>query len=128
EYYTESLWDARQIYLRIRKGRLSFIICASQLGNNYFVSWWFGERVSMARDFWPRGPFFGKAISNMLLNQNFYQADVDSMFKSLSQHRVNEVIKGLCEQKGIRGLTDKELKYINIPLTKRMYWELHQNS
>lgn len=48
EWTEKGLLTPKRTYLRVKRGRLSFDICAAPYGRGYFFSWWLAETPSFA--------------------------------------------------------------------------------
>lgn len=107
------IFSSKREYLRVVCGVMTFDICAALYGTGFFISWWYGERVGALRSFLYRipiiGPFFLKA-SEM---KTYYQFDTEAMYREAVRSCLNEAIQKVTTARGIRGLSDFELRAID---------------
>ncbi len=108
KFYQGSGFFVQREYLRITRHELMFDICAAPFGKGFFVSWWFGERVS----------WFDIIIAhNRLLyvlfgtRKTYYQLDVESMFQEGVRKSVLKALDEISSQKGLRALSENERQY-----------------
>jgi len=98
----------RREYLRIRRGESVFYICSAPFGTGSFVSNWFCVR---REHFWEYIPLINKLAGTQRSSKSFYQQDAQAMYRSVVHTAVMEVLDGLTEAKGVRGLTELEKQY-----------------
>lgn len=105
----------RREYLLISRGKHSYTVCAAPFGRAYFFSWWQGE----AEDGSPLLsliPFIGTSLERLASRKTYHQLDTEIMFQDVVHNIVLQLVNGITEPKGIRGLTDLE----RTPLTRTL--------
>ena len=102
------LFSAKREYLRISRNNLSFDICAAPFGKDFFISYWYGERVGMIKEMIARIPKVGPFLVRMSELKTYYQVDTENMFSGSVHAGFLEAVDEITTSKGIRGLTELE--------------------
>lgn len=102
------LFSSNREYLRVWRGDLTFDICAAPFGDCFFVSWWFGERLTGLKALLARIPYIGPFIVNVTKPRTYYQLDTQNMFTSSVHTCVLAAIEEVSTGKGIRSLSDTD--------------------
>lgn len=117
-YHNYNSLSASREYLQISRDEHILLVCAAPFGKDYFVSWRMGESISFLKDLVPRIPVFGKLLQHAIFGKTFYQLDTEAMVKGIIQNSVLEVIDGITQAKGLRGLSELERKPTDISYLK----------
>jgi len=115
-----NLLSSSREYLQIRRDDSMFLVCAAPFGTGFFISWWLGKTISLWEDIVPRIPLIGKGLAYLMFSKTFYQMDTETMFKEMVQQSVLEVIDGMTNAKGLRGLSELERRPIDMPESRRI--------
>lgn len=92
-------------YLRIRRGRLIFDVCAAPFGKDFFISWW-QARLPTTREVWLQLlPFLNKTAIKHAREQRYYEMDTETMFADSMKKCVEEVVQSLTAPTGTRQIT-----------------------
>ncbi len=89
-------------YLAISYRNLLFLICAAPYGTGFFISWWSGERMSFIKELVFSIPLLGPKLSNWLFKKTYFQLDTEAMFRVTVMGCLNESVKDMITNKGIR--------------------------
>jgi len=100
---------AERQYLRVRRRRLIFDICAAPYGTGFFVSWWLGENPSALRILFRSIPIIGLLIRE-IPKRTYFQMDTDNMFRNGVHQSVLTAIDEMTNAKGLRLLSDFDRK------------------
>jgi hypothetical protein len=96
-------------YLRVRRGRLIFDICAAPFGKDFFISWWQARMPTTREIFLLLLPFLNKTYLKHAREQRYYEMDTESMFVDSLKKCVEEVVKRLTVPTGSRQLTSPQI-------------------
>ena len=107
-FFETHIASARREYLRIRRGENVYYICSAPFGTGSFVSNWACVR---REHFWEYIPLVSWLLAKSRNSKTFYQQDTQAMYRAVVHTAVMEVLDGLTEAKGIRGLTELEKQY-----------------
>jgi hypothetical protein len=102
--------SANREYLEVRRGKFVFHICAAPFGNGFFVSWWLGEKPAWLLWLMYQIPIIGRFAWAFNPAFTYYKIDTAMMFQSLTHNAVLQVVDGLTQEHGLRGLPDIERK------------------
>lgn len=102
------LFSSKREYLRVWRGDLTFDICAAPFGSCFFISWWFGERLTGLKAWLARIPYLGPFIVNVTKPASYYQLDTQNMFTSAVHTCVLAAIEEVTQGKGLRALSETE--------------------
>jgi hypothetical protein len=106
------LLSARREYLRVRRKKLIFDICAAPFGPSFFFSWWLGELPSPIIGLLMGIPFLGVLIERWVRPKTYYQMDTALMFQEAVHAAVMEVVDQFSKAQGLRILSPLERKPI----------------
>lgn len=104
------LLSAKREYLRVKRKKLVFDICAAPYGSGFFVSWWHGEFQSLF-DRLRQMPWLGDFLT-ALRPMTYYKADTTIMFRTSVHQAVLDVVDEYTKAKGLRLLSEGERKPI----------------
>ena len=109
--WPESGWfSARRQYLRIKRKKLVFDICAAPFGNGFFISWWMGPLPNPVLGLLLMIPVLGLLVAWMVRPWTYYKMDTALMFQSTVSSAVQEVLDEMTRAKGLRALEAFERK------------------
>lgn len=111
-YHEKGLLSAKREYLRVRRQRRIFDICAAPFGNNFFISWWLGETPSYLESMLLAIPFIGHFLAERVRVETYYTVDSTLMFHDSVHTAVLNVLDKVTKAKGIRAMTELERKPI----------------
>lgn len=114
-YSQTAVFSASREYLRIQRGDYIFLVCAAPFANGYFISWWFGERVTIQEDILSRVPVFGHLFLKLIKTRTYYQLDTEAIFKEFMRTCILKCIEEMSTAKGIRALSELELQPNDVP-------------
>ncbi len=80
-YQEGGVFSAKREYLRVQRKEHFFDICAAPFGNEFFVSWWLGEKISFFWSLILMIPFLGIPMMNYFRPQTYYRHDTALMFQ-----------------------------------------------
>jgi hypothetical protein len=103
------LFSSSREYLRIEFQDLGFDVCAAPFGNDFFVSWWFGNTSSIGKDV--AGKIFGALASGSI---TYFKLDTQAMFKESVKLAVQNAIDEITTTKGLRGLSETARREVEI--------------
>lgn len=109
--------SAKREYLRVRRKKIVFDVCAAPYGNGFFVSWWSGDLrtfMDALRDM----PLLGAFLIAMR-PMTYYKADTEIMFRTSVHLAVQEVVDGLTKAQGLRALSEAERRPVLKDLFER---------
>ena len=84
-------------YLRVRRGRYTYYICAAPEGNVFFFSYWLKESSGLLARLVKVLPFVGKEWYSSLNSMSFYQADVYSVFMKVVEDAIMQTIEEMTQ-------------------------------
>lgn len=99
-----SIFSDQRLYMQIRRGDQMILLCAAPFGKGSFISWRAGEPLSFIKEFIPRIPRIGPAMAAYIYKKTYFQMDTDDMFKTTIKDCINEAIKSVSNDQGIREL------------------------
>ncbi len=114
-----NMFSSKRMYLRVLWKSYHYDICAAPFGEGFFISWWLLHRQSIIQNFIARIPFLGTWLVRKLFPITYYRIDTALMFMTYAHASVQKVIKDITEEKGIRALSEAELKPILNDIFKR---------
>jgi hypothetical protein len=95
------LLSASREYFRIRRGNLIYEVCAAPFGKDFFVSWWLYATEGTARQLF-KYTKVGSFLQSRSGNHTFYQADIESMFRTCTQQCITEAVDAITKETGSR--------------------------
>lgn len=107
------LFSSKREYLQVRRKEHVVHVCAAPYGSGFFVSWWLGEIESGLFAELLRIPFLGAFLGflrSVTKPYTYYRIDTALMFQSATHGAVLEVLEGILDAKGLRGLSDMDRK------------------
>lgn len=104
------LLSAKREYLRVKRKKLVFDVCAAPYGSGFFVSWWHGEFRSILERL-REVPWVGDFLT-AVRPMTYYKADTAIMFRTAVHQAVLEVVDEYTKAKGLRLLSEGERKPI----------------
>ncbi|NVK52477.1 MAG: hypothetical protein HWD85_06045 [Flavobacteriaceae bacterium] len=108
-----------RIYLRVTWKGYQYDICACKFGNGFFISWWLFYKNSFWKIVVSKIPFVGGILAQKLYPVTYYRIDTASMFMSYAQQSVLKVINDICNNQGVRVLSEAECKPLLSDVFKR---------
>ena len=99
------IFSSKREYLRISREAYNFDICAAPFGNDFFVSWWFGETSG---DFLSKIPVINTLLGKNAKLKTYYQLDTEAMFRGSVKQAVQDAIDQITTTKGLRALSEME--------------------
>jgi hypothetical protein len=111
------LFSARREYLRVRRKKLVFDICAAPFGPSFFVSWWLGELPSAILALLSSIPIAGVLFERYLRPKTYYEIDTALRFQEAIHGGVMEVVDQMSKARGLRILSVLERK----PVLREFY-------
>lgn len=112
-------FSSRRKYLRIEWKDYQFDFCSAPFGKGFFVSWWLLHKNPIMKLIIGRMPFIGKWLVKKWYPITYYKIDTASMFMTYCQSAIQQVIKDITLEKGMRVLTENERKPILNNIFKR---------
>jgi len=109
--------SARREYLRVRRKKLVFDICAAPFGPSFFVSWWLGELPPRILALIASIPLLGLAVIPFFRPRTYYEIDTALMFQEAVRLAVQEVVDEMSKARGIRLLSLLE----RAPVLRELY-------
>lgn len=106
----KSVFSAKRLYLRIRRGPLTYYVCAAPYGEGFFFSSWFFQHHPFIRKFLRSIPLIGNALDNLLFPLTFHVVDSTNMFNLIIQESVKQTVNYIAKQGGSRELSEAEAK------------------
>lgn len=104
------IFSAKREYLRVRRKKLTFDICGAPFGNGFFISWWLGEMPSFFWSIILWIPILGPLMEKWFHTTTYYTVDTASMYQSLVQSAVLEVVDGMTKTNGLKVLSETDRK------------------
>lgn len=106
---TGGLLSGSREYLLVSFKDYHFEIGAAPFGENgFFISWWLTETASKKKVSIKNA--FGAFLGGLLKPESYYSTDLRLAFQSCVKQCVNKVMNELTEAKGLKSLSDAELK------------------
>lgn len=100
--------DSRE-YLRIEFQDLAYDICAAPFGNDFFVSYWFGNTSSVGKEL--AGKMFGALASGRI---TYFKLDTQAMFKESVRLSIQNAIEEISNVHGIRSFQPPDLQEVEM--------------
>ena len=102
------IFSAKRVYLRIRREKQLYELCAAPYGNHsfFFSSWGLVERPG----FLARVPMIGPLLLRVFKPTTFYAYDTTLMFQESVGRAVREAIDSTRTKKGLRSLAPELLQ------------------
>jgi len=118
-YHEKGMLSAKREYLRVLRQKRIFDICAAPFGNNFFISWWLGEKSGFIASLIMTIPFFGPLLVEVFKPETYYTLDTTLMFQDSVHTAVLNVMDKVTAAKGLRAMTELERKPIMGDLFKK---------
>lgn len=117
EHFAEgSVLSARREYLKVRRGDLTYYVCAAPFGTSYFLSSWLigntGCLTALARI-----PLLGVPIRLLLRRRTFYSIDTALMFQESMHEVLMAQVDALTKAHNLRPLDEAQRK----PILSKFY-------
>ncbi|MBS1594072.1 MAG: hypothetical protein JST90_07090 [Bacteroidetes bacterium] len=106
-YSQKGLFSDKREYLHIEKGEFIYDVCAAPYGTGFFVSMWFAQRPSVTKKLGRKV----KALEAIVDSQSYYTIDTNAMIHGAIQSGFHEAIEEMTVSKGVRQLSNAELKF-----------------
>ncbi len=88
------LLSAYRDYLHVRRGQLTFVLCAAPFGIDFFVSWWLLDQPGCLSGC---VSLFVPWMAAFTRKETYYQEDTAAIFRDSVHQAVLETIDGLFE-------------------------------
>lgn len=107
-----SIWSPRRLYMKIRRKGFVIYLCGAPYGKSYFFSYYVARTrnplVTLLYKLLSLTPLIGQTLAKQIDFNTFYRFDTAQAF-SISMHQsIQNVIKAITEEKGLRALTPEE--------------------
>lgn len=100
-YNEGGLLSSKREYLRVEYRHLAFEICAAPFGNDFFVSWWFGNTSTLQND-------IVRKLFKGLLGETatYYRLDTQAMFMENVRLSITRAIEEMTAAKGFKAINE----------------------
>jgi len=99
-----NLSTGRRLYLKVKKGRFTYWLCAAPYGNTFFFSYWLKQSHSFLAGLLRWIPFFGPMMFSFLTKMSFYKADSYAVFQYVVTDALNQTANEMTESHGLRAM------------------------
>lgn len=107
-FWQQGGWlSSRRQYLRVRRKRLAFDICAIPIGDSFQVSWWLSEITPGPGELFFEIPILGPLLEHIICPVTFYQVDTALHFQHSVHEAVLQVIDGMKSMHGTRQIAEQ---------------------
>ena len=107
-FFQTSIVSSRREYLRIQYAEHKFYVCAAPFGTGYFASWWLVEE---GQNLLSKVPIVSTLMGLNRKRKSFYQADTETMYRTVVHNVVMDAVEAITSAKGERGLTELERQF-----------------
>jgi len=95
-------FSAQREYMRIKKGRYHYYVCAAPFGRSFFISWWLEEQDTFLIAFIASIPFIGRWLAGKTRAKTFFEMDSELMFTESIQFHIKAAVAKLMAEHGFR--------------------------
>lgn len=99
--FQRNIFTGTRLYFRVKRYETMFDICAAPYGNNFFVSWWLGDKVPLSTHLSMYLPIIGRFVRKDLETRTYYAMDTEAMFKGAIKYAVEQAIEEFKTPTGI---------------------------